>query len=269
MLSVFVLFFFTQTNAYGRSESLVPFADSLYETIINDAEQSILMLSCNNILYDTVSNDAIEQSRSYFSDFLFPGNNGRMFSGYGPRWGRMHYGNDIKMNTGDTVVAVQSGTVIRSSWGRGFGYILVIQHKNNIQTYYAHLSKFLKRKGSHVKKGEAVALAGSTGNARGAHLHFEMRQNGRPFDPELVYDYKNRRIRTEAVGEESLIALHRKLKPQGYGSKRAIPEYYKVRSGDSLWVVSRRFKTSIKTICRLNRISENSILRIGQPLKLY
>ncbi|WP_297087075.1 M23 family metallopeptidase [uncultured Draconibacterium sp.] len=205
----------------------------------------------------------------YLGQFLIPGNDGYIISRFGPRSGRMHYGTDIKMYKGDTVVASQSGIIARSNWGYGFGNLIIVQHRNNIQTYYAHLSKFLKKKGEHVEKGEPIALAGSTGRARGAHLHFEMRENGQPFDPELVFDFKEEKIRDEAAEMESLMALHKKLKPKGYSTNVAVPEYYKVRSGDSLWTISRRFKTSINEICRLNRISESSTLRIGQPLRMY
>lgn len=210
-----------------------------------------------------------ELNRGYLGTFLIPGHNGYIISRFGPRSGRMHYGTDIRMAKGDTIVASQSGMVVRANWGYGFGNLIVIRHENNIETYYAHQSKFLVKSGTWVAKGEPIGLAGSTGRARGSHLHFEMRENGRQFDPELVFDFKNEEIRKEAFDMDSLAALHKKLKPKGYSNNIAVPEYYKVRSGDSLWVISRKFKTSINEICRLNRITENSTLQIGQPLKLY
>jgi murein DD-endopeptidase MepM/ murein hydrolase activator NlpD len=181
----------------------------------------------------------------------------------------MHYGTDIKMEKGDTIFASQDGTVIRSNWGYGFGNLIVIRHKNNIETYYAHLSQFIVTSGTWVAKGEAIGLAGSTGRARGSHLHFEMRENGIAFDPELVFDFGNKDIRKEALKMESLTSLHKKLKPQGYSTNLPVPEYYKVRSGDTLWAISRKYKTPVNTICQLNNISENSTLQIGQPLKMY
>jgi murein DD-endopeptidase MepM/ murein hydrolase activator NlpD len=214
--------------------------------------------------------DSLEvQNSGYLATFLVPGNNGCILSGFGPRSGRMHYGTDIKMERGDTIVAAQSGTVVRAGWGTGFGNLIILQHENNIQTYYAHQTKFLVTTGQWVAKGEPIGLAGSTGRARGPHLHFEMRENGQAFDSELVFDYKNQKIRLEACDMESLMALHKKLKPKGYSTNVAVPEFYKVRSGDSLWVISRKFKTPINEICRLNSISESSTLQIGQPLKLY
>ena len=206
---------------------------------------------------------------SYLSEFLVPGNGGYIISNFGPRSGRMHYGTDIKMSLGDTVYAVNSGYLARSGWGSGFGNIIIIQHDNNIESYYAHLSKFLKKAGEWVTKGEAIGLAGSTGRARGSHLHFELHQDGQAFDPELVFDFKNQAIRDEAKEYGTLVALHRSLKPKGYANNQAVPEYYKVRSGDSLWVISKKYKTPIKEICRLNKISENTVLQIGQPIKMY
>ncbi len=204
-----------------------------------------------------------------FNNFLVPGNGGFIISTFGPRSGRMHYGTDIKMEKGDTIVAVSDGYVARSSYGYGFGNLIVLRHTNNIETYYAHLSSYLVSSGTWVNKGEPIGLAGSTGRARGPHLHFEMRENNLPFDPELVYDFQNHSVRDEALTELTLTSLHRKLKPQGYASNIPVPEFYKVRSGDSLWAISRRFKTPISTICQLNRISESTVLQIGQPLKMY
>lgn len=219
--------------------------------------------------YALLQDSLKELNRGYLAQFLIPGNDGYIISRFGPRSGRMHYGIDIKMNKGDTVVASQSGTVVRANWGYGFGNLIIVQHENNIQTYYAHQSKFLVKSGTWVAKGEPIGLAGSTGRARGNHLHFEMRENGQPFDPELVFDFNKDEIREEAFDMESLTALHKKLKPKGYSTNVPVPEYYKVRSGDTLWAISRRYKTPINEICRLNRISENSTLQIGQPLRLY
>lgn len=219
--------------------------------------------------YNLLQKRLKEEKRGYLAQFLVPGNGGYIISRFGPRSGRMHFGTDIKMYKGDTVVASQSGTVVRANWGYGFGNLIIIQHENNIETYYAHQSKFLVESGTWVAKGEPIGLAGSTGRARGSHLHFEMHENDRAFDPEMVFDFENSSIRKDAFEMESLTALHKKLKPKGYSKNVPVPEYYKVKSGDSLWVISLRYKTPINIICELNKISENSTLQVGQPLKLY
>ncbi|MFB6319859.1 LysM peptidoglycan-binding domain-containing protein [Saccharicrinis sp. FJH54] len=63
--------------------------------------------------------------------------------------------------------------------------------------------------------------------------------------------------------------VHRLHRPKGYANKFAVPEFYSVHAGDSLWKISRKYKVSINTICQLNHISANKVLRIGQPLRLY
>ncbi|NOR76112.1 MAG: LysM peptidoglycan-binding domain-containing protein, partial [Draconibacterium sp.] len=68
---------------------------------------------------------------------------------------------------------------------------------------------------------------------------------------------------------KSLAELQRRLIPKGYSVNEGVPKYYTVRSGDSLWRISRRFKMSINHICNLNHIKESSVLKIGQALKLY
>ena len=202
------------------------------------------------------------------SKFAFPTQN-KIISRFGPRHGRMHKGTDIRSANGDTIFAAYDGMVIRSRYGYGFGNLIVIQHPNNITTYYAHLSRYLEKSGCRVKKGEPVGLAGSTGRATGSHLHFEIRENGHAYDPELVYDFKSVEIREDVESVNNLAQLQRRLIPKGYSVNEGIPQYYTVRSGDSLWRISRKFKMSINHICNLNRINENSILKLGQPLKLY
>jgi hypothetical protein len=202
------------------------------------------------------------------SKFGFPVQN-KIISRFGPRRGRMHNGTDIRSATGDTIIAAFGGKIIRSKYYYGFGNLIVIQHDKNIKTYYAHLSKYLKKSGNWVKKGDAIGLAGSTGRATGSHLHFEIRENDKAYDPELIFDFKTGETRADVESVKNLVQLQRKLIPKGYSVNEGVPQYYTVRSGDSLWRISRRFKMSINHICKLNKISENSILRLGQPLKLY
>lgn len=235
---------------------------------------SLMLISGYNSPLSIVKVDSMEwatklENSSFLSRFLIPGKGDYVISRFGPRSGRMHYGIDLKMNKGDTVFATMDGNVARAGYGYGFGNLVVIQHDFTINTYYAHLSTFLVKAGEWVNKGEPIGLAGSTGRARGNHLHYEMRENDRPFDPEMVFDFDNNKIREDAWYAETLAELHRKLKPKGYSKNISVPEYYKVSSGDSLWVISKKFKTSINEICRLNKISENTVLQIGQALKMY
>jgi LysM repeat protein len=209
-----------------------------------------------------------EQSGSFFEQFWLP-SAGKVISRFGPRSGRMHSGTDIKMEKGDTVYAVFHGTVSRARSYYGYGNMVALNHGGTLETSYAHLSSFLVKPGEHVRKGQPVGLAGSTGRATTTHLHFEIRDGNKPFDPELVFDFENGKIRDEVSGVNSLASLNRELKTSGYSVNEAVPENYIVRNGDSLWKISRRFKTSINTLCLLNNLDENSVLQVGTVLKLF
>lgn len=200
--------------------------------------------------------------------FSIPGD-GNIISHFGPRSGRMHTGTDIKMPKGDTIYAAFNGSISRASYYYGYDNLVVIQHEKDIETYYGHLSKYLVKSGDWVQKGEPLGLAGATGRATTSHLHFEVRENNNPCDPELVFNFENGRVRSEVGNMENLAALQKKLKPKAYSVNEPITQKYVVRSGDSLWKISKKAKTSIQTLCRLNALSENSVLQVGQVLKVF
>jgi hypothetical protein len=200
--------------------------------------------------------------------FSFPCT-GKVISRFGPRSGRMHTGTDIKMNKGDTIYAAFHGIVTRARYYYGYGNMVSIDHGNNIETSYSHLSLILVSPGENINMGQAVGLAGSTGRATTNHLHFEIRENKKPFDPELVFDFETGTIRSEVAVTNNLSELHQMLKPAGYGTNEPVPRHYTVKYGDSLWKISRRFKTTVSSLCTLNNLNENSVLRIGMVLKLY
>lgn len=104
-------------------------------------------------------------------------------SNFGPRWGRIHYGLDMGSPSGSSIYAADSGTVYYAGYCGGYGNLIKIDHGNGMQTYYAHCSKLIAVNGQKVKKGEEIALVGSTGNSTGPHLHLEVIINGVRVDP--------------------------------------------------------------------------------------
>jgi LysM repeat protein len=111
--------------------------------------------------------------------FVWP-STGYISQGFKP----LHRGIDIAGRTGLAVKASDSGYVVESGWSNsGYGYFIVIDHRNGYQSLYAHLSRILVSPGDSVGRGGTIGLMGSTGRSTGPHLHFEVRQRGLQKNP--------------------------------------------------------------------------------------
>jgi murein DD-endopeptidase MepM/ murein hydrolase activator NlpD len=107
---------------------------------------------------------------------------GMMSSGFDAN--KKHYGVDIAATPNESVLATLDGTVILSTYTAETGYVIQIQHGQNMVSIYKHCGSLLKKEGDVVKAGEAIALVGSTGEkTTGPHLHFELWNKGRALDP--------------------------------------------------------------------------------------
>lgn len=96
-----------------------------------------------------------------------------------------HYGVDIVARSNSAIKAVLDGTVIFSDWTLQTGYIIGLQHRNNLISVYKHNSSLLKQEGAYVKAGETISIVGASGElSTGPHLHFELWHNGAPVNPE-------------------------------------------------------------------------------------
>ncbi len=130
----------------------------------------------------------VAEARTPFG-FMWP-SRGAITSGFGlrrhPVWGIMHVhtGLDIAAVWGSPVLAASDGRVIYAGWFGGYGKIVVIDHGQGISTLYGHLSQWLVPSGDEVHRGQVIARVGNTGFSTGPHIHFEIRINGTPVDPE-------------------------------------------------------------------------------------
>ena len=182
--------------------------------------------------------------------------------GYRPRRRRMHYGLDIKVERGDTIRAAFDGKVRYCSYQRrGYGHYVVIRHPNGLETLYAHLTKRLMGENEVVKAGAPIGLGGNTGRSTGPHLHFETRLLGKALNPALFFDFPNQDVTGDTY-------LYTKPKKKVYDPSDP-DTYYKVRSGDTLSRIAARKGTTIKNLCKLNGITTQTTLRVGQVLRLY
>ena len=95
-----------------------------------------------------------------------------------------HTGLDIAASTGTKIKAAAGGTVTFSGYKGSFGYMVVINHGNGVETYYAHCSKLYVGVGKQVNQGDVIAAVGNTGYSTGPHLHLEIRVNGVAYNPQ-------------------------------------------------------------------------------------
>jgi murein DD-endopeptidase MepM/ murein hydrolase activator NlpD len=103
---------------------------------------------------------------------------GRLTSGYGPRWGTTHGGIDIAAPQGTPIRAVTDATVIEAGPATGFGLWMRLQHPDGTVTVYGHMHTINRRRGTHVAAGEQIATVGRRGQSTGPHLHFEVWPRG-------------------------------------------------------------------------------------------
>lgn len=128
-------------------------------------------------------NRSFQNRRTSLAQIYFvPPLNGEISAAFTPDKG--HLGVDVLAPKNTPVKAALDGYVFLSDWTLETGNTIGIQHDNNIITFYKHNSSLLKKAGSYVKAGEAIAIIGNTGTlSDGPHLHFEMWYNGKPMNP--------------------------------------------------------------------------------------
>lgn len=200
--------------------------------------------------------------------FCMPTSNTKITSKFGPRRRRMHNGLDVKVYIGDTIRAAFSGKVRMVKYERrGYGQYVVIRHENGLETVYGHLSKQLVKEDQYVEAGEVIGLGGNTGRSTGSHLHFETRFLGQAINPALLFDFEKQDIVADSYLFRKGRNRYRNNRNAGTITSDGDIQYYKVRKGDSLARISKKTGTSIDALCKLNRITRRTTLRIGQVLR--
>lgn len=201
---------------------------------------------------------------------------------YGPRRRRQHQGVDLPLKMGDPVYATFCGRVRISQYNKGgYGNLVIIRHDNGLETYYGHLSERLVEPDQWVEAGQIIGLGGSTGRSTGPHLHFETRYYGQSFDPERLIDFKNGTLSRETfllkksffsiysnAGQDFEDEIANEEQDKKEAAEKAAMKYYKIRSGDTLGGIARRYGTTVTNLCRLNGIKSTTVLRIGRSLRV-
>lgn len=217
------------------------------------------------------------------SNFVMP-YKGNLTSLFGWRKYRPHYGTDIKLFTGEQVVAAFDGMVRLAKFYQGYGNCVIIRHNNGLETVYAHLSKISVESGQTLTAGTIIGLGGNTGHSFGSHLHFEIRYLGQALDTQDFVDYEKGELKSntfvlrkaDVENKYDLRSLHTRhqhdlgmSRVKAKGGKYPVKSgNYKVKNGDSLDKIARRNSTTVKALCKKNGIKTTTKLRVGQRLKI-
>lgn len=111
---------------------------------------------------------------------------GVVSSPFGQRWGHMHEGVDIANDAGTPIRAALGGKVTHAGWIQGYGYTVILEHRQGYTTLYGHMQEILTQNGAAVARGQVIGRMGSTGNSTGPHVHFEVRRDGALLDPQRI-----------------------------------------------------------------------------------
>lgn len=187
----------------------------------------------------------------------------KVVSEFDTRKYRFHYGVDIDLNTGDTILCSFNGKVRISTYSKTYGHVVVVRHDNGLETIYAHLSKRFVEKDSTLYSGEIIGLGGNTGRSYGSHLHYEIRYFDEAMNPRDVIDFENFQLLNDTLCISQCNFAYREIIKEF--SKM---QYHTIRSGNTLSHIAVQYGTTVNTLCQLNGISRNKILQIGHKIRV-
>ena len=228
-----------------------------------DAELAADMNSADSAKVDTLQKLSLDMTTAFV-----PSASRRISAPYGIRTYRMHRGVDLGLCHGEdrTIVAAFAGVVTKvrnQGRRRGYGKYVILDHGNGLTTLYAHLASWQVNVGDTLQAGDTIGVGGNTGRSFGAHLHFEMRFNGTYVDPATVFNFEEGTF-INAMTEIDEAQLQ--VVEADYQKELAKHRYYKVRRGDCLGKIARKYGISITRLKQLNGLKGNMI-RPGQVLR--
>lgn len=232
----------------------------------------------------------IRLTEAYDKPFVLPVI-GPVISKFGYRGRRMHTGTDIRLNAGDTVRCAFDGKVRLAKRFSGYGNLVLVRHSNGLETIYAHLQSIHVNVNDTIKAGDLIGLGGRTGRASCNHLHFETRLFGEPFDSNKYIDfklcalrsnhvyYKNKQFeidpqnfnKKEPIETKMIVAVNQNIPAIGAKvntNTNTKASKHVIRKGDNLWLIAKKYNTTVKKICSANNITAQKTLKVGSVLRL-
>ena len=184
--------------------------------------------------------------------FIMPVN-GKMLRGCSS----YHSGWDIGLKAGSPVRAGLGGRVRYAQYCSGYGNLAIIRNISGLEIYYSHLSKLKVKPDQYVEAGDTIGLVGSTGHATTAHLHMEFRLFDKHFDISKIYTLN-----------DPVLYLWKLNQSPSNQSITQTTGYHTIKKGETLSKIARRYDTSVAILLKLNNLKYNSILRIGQKIRV-
>jgi murein DD-endopeptidase MepM/ murein hydrolase activator NlpD len=169
---------FTSDADTLKSQDRIEFSRSVEDSILRQQIESEEAFDLS------VTRDYRERQVDFYRMAFYPPVKGLISAHFDPA--RSHFATDIVGVPGGVVHSTLDGTVIFTGWTLETGYVIAVQHSNNLVSIYKHNSRLLRSVGAVVRAGEDIALMGTTGElyTTGPHLHFELWYNGQPIDAE-------------------------------------------------------------------------------------
>ena len=259
------------TNDAQASTAVIASADDADSTDNEpemSQEEADAELAADMNAADSANADTLQKLTLDMTTAFVPSASRRISAPYGIRTYRMHRGVDLGLCHGEdrTIVAAFAGVVTKvrnQGRRRGYGKYVILDHGNGLTTLYAHLASWKVNVGDTIQAGDTIGVGGNTGRSFGAHLHFEMRFNGTYIDPASVFNFEEGTFinALTTIEQKELLAVE-----DGYQKELAKHRYYKVRRGDCLGKIARKYGISITRLKQLNGLKGNMI-RPGQVLR--
>ena len=163
-------------NNYDTIQFGISPEESEFRSTVEERERFNLMVGLNK-----------EQNRDYYH--FFPPVEGIVSRSFDEKSG--HFGTDVVAKANSKVSTIADGVIIFTDWTIKTGYVIQVQHENNLVSVYKHNSTLLKKQGDYVRAGEVIAIVGNTGEeTTGPHLHFELWRAGNPLNPENFIKFR-------------------------------------------------------------------------------
>ncbi len=265
------------SNSATPAEIDIPFLNQYYTSW-----DTLYVRRYNEVPPSTGDSTYLPLFNDFSTGFVFP-IEGDFLSPFGYRGRRMHSGVDIRLESGDPVSAAFDGVVRMARYYSGYGNCVVIRHFNGLETLYGHLSKINVKVNQAIKAGEVVGLGGRTGRASCNHLHFETRFQGKAFNPKQMIDFETYSLLTDTFsitkatfgrtrdylpGTSGNIATDKDELTNTSKSKAKSKKYHTIKSGDTLYSLSRKYGTTVNQICSINGMKASKTLKIGTKVRV-